>query len=94
MTSNWLIINAGWETVSAGFNYDDHKMKNFQLECQHYRLKGLHPTTVVSLTVVKSMGNLLYTEAQGWALGWIKFLETIASHGAWSGWVETLAKAP
>ena len=27
-------------------------------------------------------------------LGWIKFLETIASHGAWSGWVETLAKSP
>ena len=30
----------------------------------------------------------------GRALGWIKFLETVAAHDAWSGWVETLAKIP
>ena len=42
----------------------------------------------------KKLGIYFLQKYKSGTVGWIKFLETIASHGAWSGWVETLAKAP
>ena len=77
--------------VVAVVHPDCPQLRNFPLPLLHVLGFGLpkfgfHPRPGVL--------DRVQVRTVAWPLGWIKFLETIASHGAWSGWVETLAKSP